>query len=188
MLCLAAPALAQPVTADDMVLGSANAKVTVIEYASLSCPHCAAWNRDVWPAFKAKYVDTGRVRFVYREFITAPPELAAGGALLARCAGKDKYFEVVDGVFAAQPEIYRRRNLEGPFTAIAAKAGMSKAQLDACLSDQGALQALYGRVESYANLGQIEATPTFVVNGTKLPGEQTLEKLDAAIAAAQAGK
>ena len=75
---------------DEMVLGNPNAKVTVIEYASASCPHCARWNEDVYPAFKKKYVDTGKVKYVFREFLTPPTEVAAAGFLLARCAGKDK--------------------------------------------------------------------------------------------------
>jgi protein-disulfide isomerase len=78
------------VVAEDMTLGNPKAKVTVIEYASTACPHCARWNADVWPAFKAKYVDTGKVNYVFREFITSPPQLAVAGPLLARCAGKAK--------------------------------------------------------------------------------------------------
>ena len=185
---MAPQAFAQGVAADDMILGRANAPVTVIEYASLSCPHCAAWNKEVWPAFKAKYVDTGKVRYVFREFITSPPQLAAGGALLARCAGKDKFFGVVDGVFAAQPEIYAKGDLRGPFLAVAAKAGMNEDRMMACLTDQEAMKALYERIEGYANNEGIAATPTFVINGQKLEGEQPLAALDAAIAKAQAGK
>src|SRR5579871_3142309 len=95
---LAWPALADApvVTAqpDDMTLGSPKAKVTVIEYASASCPHCARFNNEVFPAFKAKYVDTGRVFYVFREFLTEPASLAAAAFLTARCAGKGKYFGV----------------------------------------------------------------------------------------------
>ncbi|WP_163434617.1 thioredoxin domain-containing protein, partial [Escherichia coli] len=77
-----------------------------VEYASLSCPHCARFNQDVFPAFKKAYVDTGKALYVYREFITSPPEIAGAGVLLARCVPKADYFKVVDGVFAGQKEMY----------------------------------------------------------------------------------
>ena len=187
---LAAAALAQPkpVTTDDMSLGDPKAAVTVIEYASLACPHCGAWDQEVWPAFKAKYVDTGKVHYVFREFITAPAQLAAAGALLARCAGPDKYFDVVDQVFKAQEEIYNTHDMGGPFKAIAAKVGMSDEQLLACVSDQTTIKALNDRVDRWVNVEHIRATPTFVINGAVLEGEQTLAQMDAAIAAAQAKK
>ena len=176
------------VTAEDMSLGNASAPVTVIEYASVSCSHCAAWNKDVWPAFKAKYVDTNQVHYVFREFLTPPVELAAAGFLLARCTGKDKYFGVLDQVFAAQAEIFRTGDIRGPLVAIAGQAGMSEAQFNTCVSDTKTLNELQARVEKYATEAQITGTPTFVVNGTKLDGEQSLAKLDTAIAAAQAKK
>jgi len=87
----------------DYSLGSPKAKVQVVEYASLSCPHCAKFNEEVFPAFKAKYVDTGQVRYTLREMLTPPAEVAAAGFLLARCAGPAKYFGVVDAVFRSQP-------------------------------------------------------------------------------------
>ena len=88
------------VASGDMSLGNPNAKVTVIEYASLGCPICAKWNNDIFPAFKTKYIDTGKVRYVLKEMLTGDEPVAAAGFLLARCAGKDKYFQVVDAVFA----------------------------------------------------------------------------------------
>ena len=176
------------VTADDMSLGNPKAAVTVIEYASVSCTHCAAWNRDVWPTFKTKYVDSGKVNYVFREFITPPPQLAAAGFLLARCAGKDKYFGLLDQVFRAQDEIFRTGDIRASLVAIAAQAGLSEQQFTACVSDENALNALQSRVEKYTKESQITGTPTFVVNGTKLDGEQTMAQLDAAIASAQGTK
>jgi protein-disulfide isomerase len=189
-LALASAAAAQPkpVTSDDMRMGNPKAAVTVIEYASLACPHCGAWDREVWPAFKAKYVDTGKVNYVFREFITSPPELAAMGVLVARCAGPDQYFSVIDQVFKAQEQIYTTHDMGPSFKAIAAKMGLSDAQLNACISDKAALNALNERVDRWVNVEHIRATPTFVVNGTVLEGEQSLPALDAAIAAAQAKK
>jgi protein-disulfide isomerase len=178
----------KPVTADDMRMGNPKAAVTVIEYASLACPHCGAWDREVWPAFKAKYVDTGKVNYVFREFITSPPELAAMGVLVARCAGPGQYFSVIDQVFKAQEQIYTTQDMGPSFKAIAAKVGLSDAQLNACIGDEAALKALNERVNRWVNVEHIRATPTFVVNGTVLEGEQSLAALDAAIAATQAKK
>ena len=176
------------VTSEDMSLGNPKADVTVIEYASASCVHCAAWDKDVWPAFKAKYVDTNQVNYVFREFITSPPQLAAAGFLLARCAGKDKYFGVLDQVFRAQDEVFRTGDMRGPLVAVAAQAGLSEDQFNKCVGDEKALNGLNARVEKYSRDEQINSTPTFVVNGTKLEGEQTMAAMDAAIAAARAKK
>ena len=172
------------VTAEDMSLGDPKAPVTVIEYASVSCTHCARWNKDVFPAFKAKYIDTGKVNYVFREFITPPPQLAAAGFLLARCTGKDKYFSTLDQVFHAQDEIFQTGDIRTPLVAIAAQAGMNEQQFTACVGDEKALNALNARVEKWARESKITGTPAFDVNGKLLDGEQSLEALDAAIAAA----
>jgi protein-disulfide isomerase len=176
---------AQAVVPDDMTLGDPKAKVTVVEYASTACSHCAAWNQEVWPAFKARYVDTGKVFYVYREFITEPPELAIAGPLLARCAGRPKYFAVIDAVFRAQSEIYAKKNIAAPFEKIAARFGMNKAKMTACLTDKAAVAAIQKRVQTYAERDGVDSTPTFVVSGPKvagvmLAGEQPLEALEAA--------
>ena len=89
----------------DMALGAgADAKVTVVEYASVTCGHCAVWNEEVWPEFKTKYVDTKKVRYVFREFPTPPQDIAVAGFLIARCAGEDKYFDVMHDIMASQKE------------------------------------------------------------------------------------
>ena len=185
-LAAAAPAFAQSpaVGADDMILGRANAPITMIEYGSASCTHCAAWNNEVFPAFKKKYIDTGKVRYVFREFITAPPQLAAAGFLLARCSGKDKYFTTLDNVFHAQAEVYRTGDIKAPLVAVAAKAGMSEQQFVACVSDQKGFDALNARVDRWTDAAKINVTPTFDINGKRYEGGQTLQHLDAAVAAA----
>lgn len=175
------------VTSEDMSLGNANAKVTVVEYASASCSHCAAWNQDVFPQFKAKYIDTGRVRYVFREFLTPPVELASAAFLLARCAGEDKYFSVVDAVFRAQPTMYSTGDIRGELLRIANSAGMTEQQFTQCISDDEALKAMNNRIEKYARSEKITGTPTFVVNGKKMEsGAATMAQLDAAIAEAEA--
>jgi protein-disulfide isomerase len=174
------------VTDDEMVMGNAKAKVTVIEYASASCSHCARFNADVFPAFKAKYVDTGQVKYVFREFLTQPVQLAAAGFLTARCAGKDKYFSVLDGVFRSQQEIFTTGDMRGPLVRVAKSAGMTEEKFIACVSDEKALKALSDRVEKFGKQDNITGTPTFFINGKKLDGEQSMATLDAAITAAKA--
>jgi protein-disulfide isomerase len=171
--------------ASDMSLGKPDAKVQVVEYASLSCPHCARFNNDVFPAFKAKYIDTGLVHYTFREFLTEPVALASGGALMARClaktGGPDKYFAVVDAVFHGQDEIVRTGDMRGVLLRIGQASGMTEAQFDSCVGDEDAMKAMNKRIEGYVKNDKIEATPTFIINGKKLEGEQTMATLDAAI-------
>ncbi|MGI8841582.1 MAG: thioredoxin domain-containing protein [Caulobacteraceae bacterium] len=167
----------------DMALGSPRAAVTVIEYASAGCPHCASWERQVFPAFKAKYIDTGKARFVFREMLYGDADLAAAAFLTARCAGRGKYFQVVDAVFADQAALARAAS-PAALAQIAKEAGLSQARFDACLQDKGAIAALQARVERHEKEDAITGTPTFVVAGRKLEGDQSLAELAAAIAAA----
>ena len=173
------------ITSDDMTLGNPKAKVTVVEYASASCPHCAEFNNDTFPAFKAKYIDTGKIHYVFREFLTPPEQVAASGFLIARCAGKDKYFSVLDAIFHAQQQMYQTGDYHGTLLRIAESAGMSEKQFDDCTTNDAAIKALGERVQKSIDAG-ITGTPTFVINGTKMDGAPTLANLDAAIAAAQA--
>jgi protein-disulfide isomerase len=168
-------------SAEDMTLGHANAKVKVIEYASLSCVHCAAFNNNVFPAFKAKYIDTGKVHYTFREFLTQPVQVAAAGSLLARCAGEDKYFGVIDQVFHGLEGMAQSGDFRGGLLRIAQSAGMTEAEFDACVSDAEALKALEARVKRNGEKDNITATPTFIINGEKFEGEQSLESLSAAI-------
>jgi protein-disulfide isomerase len=172
---------------EDMTMGNPQAKVLVAEYASVACPHCAAFNNDVFPAFKAKYIDTGKVHYVLHEMLVggqAEQALAAAGFLLARCAGKDKYFAVTDEIFKEQTQIFTSGDLRGGLLRIAQSLGMTEPQFNACVGDQNALKALNARVEQAGKDG-INSTPTFIINGQKLEGERTMAELDKAIAAAQ---
>lgn len=171
--------------ADDMSLGNPNARVKVVEYASASCPHCARWNMEVFPAFKAKYVDTGKVSYTLKEYLTDPEALAAAGFLLARCAGKDRYFPVLDAVFRGQSEMIQTGDVRGVLARIAkSPGGLTEAQLDACMRDTAAEKALAARAERHLHVDKITSTPTFVINGRRVEGEMTLPELDAAIAKA----
>jgi protein-disulfide isomerase len=171
--------------ADDMSLGNPRARVQVVEYASASCPHCARWDKEVFPAFKAKYVDTGKVRYTLKEYLTDPEALSAAGFLLARCAGKDRYFPVLDAVFKGQEEMVQTRDIRGVLARIAKDpGGLTEAQLDACMRDAAAEKALAARADRHLRVDKIAATPTFIINGRRVEGEMTLPELDAAIAQA----
>ncbi len=194
---IAAPLVAAPVIAraaalppadGDMALGSPKAKVQVVEYASLSCTHCAHWNNEVFPAFKTQFIDTGKVRYVFREFLTQPYQFAAAGYLLARRVGPAKYFEVIDAVFKQQDAIYQSEDLWGGLLKIGKSFGLTEAQFTAALQDKAALDAVNARVAKAAERDEIEATPTFFINGERLEGGQPIETLAAAIAKAASSK
>ena len=168
-------------TTEDMVMGKADAPVTVIEYASVTCSHCANFNATVFPAFKAKYIDTGQVKYVLREFLTPPVPIAAAGFLIARCAGPDKYFGVVDATFHSQMEFFQGGDSRAVLFRIGQSAGLTDDQITACISDETQLKALQDRVQKAIDDDGIQATPTFLVGDKKLEGEQSLAQLDAAI-------
>ena len=179
---------ADAVAPDDMTMGNPKAPVTVFEYASLSCPHCAAFNNNVFPAFKAKYIDTGQVFYVAREALTADPDVAAAGALTARCAGRDKYFQVTDAIFHAQAQLEGGGDPHAVLRDIARQAGLTDAKFEACIRDPKALKALDDRWNRYVTQDKITATPTFVINGVTYAGDMTSQQMDQAIAKARAGK
>lgn len=178
---LAGEAAAAPVVrADDMILGNPKAKVTVVEYASASCPHCAHFANEDFPQFKKAYIDTGKVRFVLRELLTPPQNFAALGFLTARCAGRDKYFDVLAAVFRDQAEIYRTNDLRGGLLKIAQGAGLKEEKLNACIT-QDALTAMQARINADAEADGVDQSPTFFVNGVKLGGNVDFAALKAAV-------
>jgi len=158
-------------TADVMTLGSPDAKVTVREYASTTCPHCARFNEDVFPAFKAKYIDTGKVRYEFHEYLTPPAQVAAAGFLLARCAGQDKYFSVVDALFHSQNEMFTTGDVRGVLFRVGRSAGMTDEQITTCIQDEKALEALNKRVTKAVQDDKVTGTPDFWVNGKSLAGQ-----------------
>lgn len=174
--------VAQP---DDISLGNPNAKVRVVEYASASCPHCARFDIDVFPAFKAKYVDTGKVRYTLKEYLTEPVVIAAAGFLIARCAGRDRYFAVLDALFKGQSEMVQSGDPRTVIGQIAqSSGGLTPAQLDACLRDDAAEKALAARADRHLHVDKVTSTPTFIINGRRVEGEMTMPELDAAISQA----
>jgi protein-disulfide isomerase len=171
---------------DDMALGSPKAPVTVIEYASVGCPHCAAWNNEVFPTVEAKYVATGKARLVVREMLTGDEAIAAAGFMLARCAGPAKYFPMIDAIYRRQDSMFERgAQPEAILRDIAKTAGgMSDADFDACLADQKGLDAVNARNTRHLNVDNIDSTPTFFVNGQRLVGELAPGDLENAVHAA----
>ena len=168
-----------------MTLGDPNAKVKVVEYASDTCVHCAHWEADYWPQFKAKYVDSGKVTYSFREFLTPREQVSAAGFLLARCAGKDKYFQVVQAIFRGQEEMFKTGDAHGVLLRIAQSIGMTEQQFNACEQDDAALKALGERVQRAEDVDHVSGTPTFFVDGKKVEAgagqEANLAMLDTAI-------
>lgn len=179
-LALAAGGQAARAAPDDMGLGDPKAKVTVIEYASVSCPHCAHWNAEVFPAFKARYVDTGKVRYVLREMPIHGP-IDAAGFLIARCAGP-KYFEAVDALMADQKALFESQDARGWLLRAAAKVGVEEKQAQTCVEDKAAQAAFDARYEANMKEFKVDSTPTLFVNGERV-ADGELATLDKAIQA-----
>ena len=162
----------------DHVLGSPDAPVTIIEYASMTCPHCAHFHETTYPEMKKKYIDTGKVRFIFREFPL--DALAAAGSMLARCAGKDKYFPMIETLFSQQKDWVVQKPL-APMLGIAKQAGFTQQSFDECLANQQMLTALEEGRNRATKLG-VNSTPTFFINGKIIRGALTPEELDKQVA------
>jgi len=172
----------RPVSLPDMALGPANAAATIIEYASLTCPHCAAFNKDVFPKIKSEYVDTGKVRYIFREFPRDPKD--AAGAMLARGIARDdcaKYFAVVDVLFRQQNEFLEKTT--ETLTRIGRQAGLSQQAVEACLKDQALLDKLTADRKFAVEVLKIPGTPTFFINGEMIDGVPPYEEFDKRIKA-----
>jgi len=190
VLALAGPAAAAApaVQPDDMSLGNPKAKIQVIEYASVACPHCAHFNAEVFPSLKAKWIDTGKVRYTLKEMLTEPVNVAAAGFLIARCAGPDRYFKVVDDVFKSQSQWTAGAKIKPILQQIAAANGLDEARFNACLQDEAAVQAVSARAERAAEQDDVHQTPTVFINGKRLdPTPMTAAEMDAALTAAAKG-
>ena len=170
--------VAKPVSLPDMALGPADASVTITEYASMTCPHCAAFNEAVFPKIKSAYIDSGKVRYVFREF---PLDIkAAAGSMLARCIAKDdagKYFAVIDMLFKQQND-WVSKNTTETLTRIGKQAGLSQQAVEACLKDQALLDKIAADQKFASDVLKVNSTPTFFVNGEMIKGETSFEEFD----------
>lgn len=154
----------------EMSLGDPDAPVTMIEYASLTCPHCATFHREVFPQLREEFIDTGLVHFISREVYFDRPGLWA--AMVARCAGEDRYFGVIDLLYARQAEWSRGADaptIVEALQGIGRQAGLSREAMDACLQDADFAQALVARYQETATADGIDSTPSFVINGRRVP-------------------
>ena len=188
-LALVAPAAAQglnlaelgsPGPLGDKMLGSDKAPVTVIEYASVTCQYCAIFHAEVYPKLKEKFINTGKVRFIFREFPTGPVNASIAGFMLARCSG-DKYFPLVEAMMEQQ-----RSWIEKPYDGllrIARQAGMSQEGFETCLKDRKLAEEIGNSARRASEKFGVESTPTFFVNGTKIVGAQPLATFEKAIEA-----
>jgi protein-disulfide isomerase len=174
---------------DDMTMGKADAPITLIEYASVTCAHCAEFNEKVFPTLKAQFIDTGKVKYVYREFLTAPADVSAAGVLVARCAGKDKYFSVIDAIMRSQQELFTTGDGKGILKRVASSAGLSEAEFDKCVNDPEGLKRITENMEKFAKQDNITGTPTLIINGKKFEGNPAdFKAVEAALNAAKPAK
>lgn len=170
--------LAEPGALPEMVLGNADAPVTIVEYASMTCPHCASFHERTLPELKTKYVDTGKVRLIMREFPFDPR--AEAGFMLARCS-KDNYFPMVDVLFKQQNNWAAVENAKDALLQLAKLAGFSQQTFEACLTDQKLLEDIRAvRTRGEKDFG-VTSTPTFFVNGAKYPGAMSIAEFSAII-------
>jgi protein-disulfide isomerase len=170
--------VAKPVSLPDMALGPANAPVTITEYASMTCPHCSAFNETVFPKIKSEYIDPGKIRYIFREF---PLDIkAAAGSMLSRCIAKDdagKYFAVTDMLFRQQND-WVMKNTTETLTRIGKQAGLTQQQVETCLKDQALLDKIAADQKYAADVLKVDSTPTFFINGEKIKGETSFEEFD----------
>ena len=171
----------------ERTMGAADAPVTLVEYAMFTCPHCASFHATVFPRIKENYIDTGRVRLVYREVYFNRPSLWA--AMIARCAPGERYFGIVDVLFERQKEwasAADEQEMIGKLFSIGRQAGLTDEQMNACLQDRALAEGLVAEYQAKATADGIEATPTFLIDGEKQPNasyEELSAKLDAALGA-----
>jgi protein-disulfide isomerase len=184
--------VAKPVSLPDMALGPADAKATITEFASMTCPHCAAFNAEVFPKIKSEYIDTGKIHYIFREF---PLDVkATAGSMLARCIANGdagKYFAVVDLLFRQQAD-WVMKNTTDTLIRIGKQAGFSQEQVENCLRDQNLLNKIAADQKYATDVLKVDSTPTFFINGQKIRGETSFEefkkKIDPLLGEAQAEK
>lgn len=190
-MTLAVPALAQeatPETLPDIAMGAEDAPLTIVEYASFTCGHCANFHNDVFPELKSEYIDSGKVRFIQRDVYFDQVGLWAG--ILARCGGDDKYYAVTDMLFEEQGEWLSGGSgdeIASNLRRIGLKAGMTEDQMTACWNDTGKVEQLIATFQQNATADEVEATPTFIIGDEKVqnqPWDSMKEIIDSKLAEA----
>jgi len=168
--------LLKPGALPDKQLGKDDAKVTIVEYASMTCPHCAHFAATTFPELKTKYIDTGKARYILREFPFDPS--AEAGFMLARCS-KDNYFPMVDVLFKQQMQWAGVENSKDALLQIARLAGFTQEKFEACLTDQKLLDDVRAVQKRGADEFGVNSTPTFFINGGRYPGAMSIEEFSA---------
>ena len=161
---------------DDRILGNPDAPITIVEYASLTCPHCAHFADDVLPELKKKWIDTGKAKLVLRDFPLDEPALRA--AMIARCAPRDRYYAYVDTFFAQQQQWVTARDYHDALARLVKLGGMSKDEFDKCLKDSSLENKIVEERLLASKELDVNSTPTFFINGTKFTGAPTVEEFD----------
>jgi len=173
--------LDQPPELGERALGEEDAPVTIIEYASATCPHCARFHVDTFPALKEEFIDTGKVRFVFREFPF--DDLALAAFMLARCAPEERFFPIIDVLFEEQQSW--TQDPRGELLKIARMAGFTEESFNQCLENEEIAEGILEIRSTGAEQYGVESTPTFFVNGTLIQGNQPIERFREAIAEAE---
>ena len=170
--------VAKPQSLPDMALGPATSPVTITEYASMTCGHCANFNETVFPKIKSEFIDTGKIRYVFREF---PLDIkAAAGSMLARCIANGdsgKYFAVIDMLFKQQND-WVMKNTAETLTRIGKQAGLSQQAVETCLKDQALLDKIAADQKFASEVLKVNSTPTFFINGEMIKGGTSFEEFD----------
>lgn len=168
----------------DQVMGKADAPITIIEYASTTCGHCANLHKTTMPKIKAEWIDTGKAKLIYRDFPTGPAALSIGASMIAQCAGPERYFGVLDLIMRGQEKWMGAQNPLDALKKQVGLAGMTPGDVDACLARQDLATAIQERARDGQKTFDIESTPTLVINGTKVEGARSYEEFDKVLKAA----
>jgi protein-disulfide isomerase len=174
--------LMKPGPLPELQVGNADAPVTIVEYASMTCGHCASFHNTVYPALKAKYIDTGKVRLIMREFPL--DDRATGAAMLARCTGEGRTFPLISALFARQEQwaFVAKDSFMPELSKFARQAGFTEDSMRQCLTDQVLMENILSARKRAVDEFGVSSTPTFFINGKKLSGGNSLEDFDKALA------
>ncbi len=166
----------QPViTPEDHVLGSADAPVTIVEFASMTCPHCAAFHAESMPKLKSEFIDKNQVRFVFRPFPL--DRLALRASLMAECVPGDGYFVLLDKLFATQKDWIQAANPLDALRALGKEAGIEESKIDGCMTDEKAMDRIAANYKDAVDVHGVNSTPSFIINGTKYAGALPFDDL-----------
>jgi protein-disulfide isomerase len=163
----------------DMIMGDPDAPVEIIEYSSMTCPHCAAFHTQTLPVIKERYIDTGKAKLVFREFPLDRVALTASA--IARCAGEERYFSFVDVLVRTQDQWAHAEDTTEELKKIVRMGGLDPAMVDACLEDQAIIDGILAVRLNGDETYTIRSTPTFIINGDSHPGQMTVEEFEAVL-------